>query len=221
MGVAAVVVLGGAVFGYRSMTARPAEVSLPQAVAPAPASGGSGGAGGTGGSGAAAPDAVLAPVPSTTGLASSVVVQVAGAVLAPGVVTLAPGARWNDAITAAGGPGPDADLDRVNLAAPATDGARLFIPRRGQDPPAEVAATSARPAGGTPTPNAADAAPIDLNTATADELDGLPGVGPSTAAAILEYRDRSGPFRAVDDLDQVAGIGPTRLERLRPLVRVG
>lgn len=161
------------------------------------------------------------PSTSRSSAPTHVVVQVGGAVLHPGVVELPAGARWNDAVAAAGGPRLDADLDRVNLAAPVTDGARLFVPQVGVDPPVEVAASGA-PSGVSGAEGEPDgpATPLDLNSATADELDALPGVGPTTAAAILEYRRRHGAFGSVDELDEVGGIGPSRLERLRPLVRV-
>jgi competence protein ComEA len=124
-----------------------------------------------------------------------------------------------DLLAAAGGAMPDAELDRVNLAAPLVDGGQVWFPRVGEPDPRPVPAGSA-PAAGTSEGSAATSGPIDLNTATADELDTLPGIGPATAAAIIEHRERRGPFRAVDDLLDVPGIGDAKLAQLRDLVRV-
>jgi competence protein ComEA len=156
------------------------------------------------------------------------VVHAAGAVSQPGVYALAVGARVDDLIAAAGGVAPDADVDRLNLAAPLQDGARVYVPRRGElDVPAVngpdgVAATGSAgdetsAPGGSGGPSTG---PIDLNRASATELETLPGIGPSLAQAIVDHRARNGPFSSVDDLVDVRGIGPTRLEQLRPLVKV-
>ena len=157
--------------------------------------------------------------PDTTGIAGGVVtVDVAGAVVEPGVRRLAPGSRVADAIAAAGGSRPEADLDRVNRAAALIDGARVWIPSRGQPDPSPVAIEApagSADGGGTLT------TPIDLNSATAAQLDALPGVGPATASAIVAYRSTHGPFGTVDELGDVRGIGPAKLETIRPLVRVG
>jgi competence protein ComEA len=154
-----------------------------------------------------------------------VVVHVAGAVAAPGVVRLGNGSRVVDAVTAAGGLRADADPDRVNLAATLVDGQRVVVPIVGQPVPAEVAPAPAPSSGGatagTASGTAAPGAPVDLNTATAEQLDALPGVGPSTAAAILDHRASAGPFTSVDQLLDVRGIGEAKLEALRDLVSVG
>lgn len=164
---------------------------------------------------------------STSVPVGDLVVHVAGAVSAPGVVEVRSGGRVVDAVRAAGGLRADADPDRVNLAAPLTDGQRIVIPVLGQEPPAEVAPVQlpgdpsdpgATGAGGS---GPATSGPIDLNSADAAQLDELPGVGPSTAAAILEHREREGPFRSVDGLLDVRGIGEAKLEALRDLVTVG
>ncbi len=141
-----------------------------------------------------------------------VTIHVAGAVERPGVHRLAVGARVDDAIGAAGGPTPDADVDALNLAAILVDGMRVYVPEQGEVVtllpvvPTDSGSTSA-PTG-----------PVDINRADVDQLDALPGVGPATAAAIIAERDRNGPFLTVDDLERVPGIGPAKLAGLRDLV---
>jgi competence protein ComEA len=151
-----------------------------------------------------------------------VTVHVAGAVARPGVVSLPAGSRAVDAVAAAGGMAPGADPDRVNLAAKLADGERLVVPVVGQPAPAEVPPASAgAPGSSGSAPGGVPSAPIDLNSATAEQLDELPGVGPATAAAIVSYRDAHGPFRSVDGLLDVRGIGDAKLDALRDLVTVG
>jgi competence protein ComEA len=140
-----------------------------------------------------------------------VVVHVAGAVARPGLYRLAEGSRVDDAIGLAGGAAPKAALDLVNLAAPVADGQQVIVPLRGS-----AAATPA--AGSRASEGGAPGAKVRLNSATLDELDELPGVGPVTAQQILDYREANGAFRSIDELDAVPGIGPARLEQLRPLV---
>lgn len=163
--------------------------------------------------GAAAPTSGGGPssAPTTAGPATDVVVHAAGAVTVPGVYRLAAGARVADLLDAAGGPAADADIDQLNLAAPVLDGQRVYVPRVG-----EVAAPAAVDGSGGSTPSG----PLDLNTATLEQLEDLPGVGPATAQAIITERDRRGGFRAVDDLLDVRGIGPAKLDALRDLVTV-
>lgn len=144
-----------------------------------------------------------------------VVVHVAGAVVQPGVYELAAGARVEDALAAAGGLAGDADEARLNLAAPIQDGSRVYIPRVGEEPP-PVLDEGAPSADGT----GPAAGPVDLNTADEAALDGLPGIGPATATAIIEHRARIGRFSSVDQLLDVRGIGEAKLESLRDLVRV-
>ncbi len=141
--------------------------------------------------------------------ASIVVVDVAGAVHRPGLYHLPQGARIADAIAHAGGLTKHADSALVNLAAPLADGEQVLVP---SSVPGASAAASASAAGPSPT------APVDLNTATAEQLDALPGVGPVTAQKIIDYRTQNGPFRSVDDLDAIPGIGPARIDNLRGLV---
>jgi competence protein ComEA len=172
--------------------------------------------------GSSPPASPASSTPAATESPSEVVVQVAGAVLAPGVYHLAEGSRVVDLVQVAGGPAPEADLDAVALAARLVDGQRVQVPRRGEVLPDEVTGRAPPPAASPP--SGVDASgpltPVDLNTATAAELDELPGVGPATAQAIIAYRDRHGPFSSVDDLAEVRGIGPARLEALRDLVVV-
>lgn len=155
------------------------------------------------------------------------VVQAAGAVAHGGVYRLPAGSRVDDLVRAAGGLAPDADRDRVNLAAPLADGERVWVPRAGQAEVPEVVAGSGGGSGGGGAGSAPGAAGgseppaiVDLNAATAAELDTLPGVGPATAAAILAYRDEHGRFASVDELLEVRGIGEAKLEQLRASVRV-
>ena len=157
---------------------------------------------------------------TTTKPAAAVVVDVVGAVRRGGVVRLRAGARVADAVAAAGGPTADADLVRLNLAAALIDGERIAVPRFGAPAPAvDPGAVSAAAGAGTGAAPSAGA-PVNLNTATAEQLDTLPGVGPATAAAIVGDRDAHGPFRSVNDLGRVRGIGDAKLAQLRDLVTV-
>jgi competence protein ComEA len=155
--------------------------------------------------GTAARTAPVAPR-RTTARAAPLVVHVVGAVRRPGLYDFPQGARVADAVTHAGGATRRADLTLINLAAPLADGQQIVVPRRGTAT-AGAAATGAAPAG-----------PVHLNTATLEQLDALPGVGPVTAQKILDYRQKHGAFSSVDDLDAVSGIGPARLDTLRDLV---
>jgi competence protein ComEA len=137
------------------------------------------------------------------------VVHVAGAVLQPGLYRLPEGSRVDDAIAEAGGARPRAALDLVNLAAPVADGQQVVVPVRGS--------ASATGSPGALEPGVAGGM-VHLNSATLEQLDELPGVGPVTAQQIVDYRTANGAFRSVDELDAVPGIGPARLEQLRPLV---
>ena len=165
-----------------------------------------------------APDPGATQTPGTT-TPVTVTVHVAGQVVHPGVYAVPAGARVADAIVAAGGPSAEADAEQLNLAARVADAERIYVPKQG-----EAVATDAGPApppGPAPGPaSAAAAGPLDLNTATAEQLEALPGVGPATSKAILAYRSSHGRFRSVTELLDVPGIGPAKLEALRPLVRV-
>ena len=148
-----------------------------------------------------------APARSASARADALVVDVAGAVRRPGLYRLARGTRIADAIALAGGLTRRADRVAVNLAAPVADGEEIVVPARG-------AGTAGASSGAGPSPTA----PLDLNTATLEQLDALPGIGPTTAQKILDYRQAHGPFHAVADLDAVPGIGQGRIEQLKGLV---
>jgi competence protein ComEA len=138
---------------------------------------------------------------------ATVVVSVVGSVARPGLVTLPTGSRVADAVDAAGGLVPDADAGSVNLAAVVTDGQQIVVGAPGGTGPG---------ADGGP---AVPSGKLNLNTATAAELDALPGVGPVLAQRIVDHRDQ-GPFTSVDQLDDVPGIGPARAAELAELVTV-
>ncbi len=157
---------------------------------------------------------VVVSVPATTTAAPApLVVHVDGAVLVPGVHEVVPGSRVIDVIQAAGGLGPDADRSRLNLALLVEDEQRVWVPRVGEDEPSVVEPTGGGGSGG----SAADGATVDINRSSASELEALPGIGPSLAAAIVEHREREGAFGSVEELLDVAGIGPAKLEQLRPM----
>lgn len=173
------------------------------------------------GSGAAsgASASTVGPVATATTVAAEVVVHAAGAVVEPGLYRLAIGARIADLLAVAGGATPEADLDRLNLAAPVADGQRVYVLRRDETAePVAVGGVGGAPPGASAVTTVPG--PVDLNSATAAELDTLPGVGPSTASAIIAYRDEHGSFTAVDELLEVRGIGEAKLAELRERVRV-
>jgi competence protein ComEA len=157
------------------------------------------------------PQATAPATPSarSTDVGASILVQAAGAVANPGVYRLSGDPRVVDVIDAAGGLASGADPNRLTLAAKLSDGERVYVPLVGEAVPAS-------PAGA----GAVDSGPIDLNTADEAALDALPGVGPATAKAIVSYRESHGPFTSVDQLLEVRGIGPAKLDELADLVRV-
>jgi competence protein ComEA len=142
-------------------------------------------------------------------------VHVAGAVAKPGVYDLDVGARVIDAVEAAGGGAPDADLNRLNLAAKVADGQRILVQRVGEAAPAG----SALP-GGDGGGSADPSGPVSLNSATQVELEALPGIGPTLAGAIIAERERRGGFRSVNELRDVRGIGEKRFADLKDKVTI-
>jgi competence protein ComEA len=169
-------------------------------------------------SGTATPAAPLPPPPTegagVTGLPSArVVVDVVGAVRRPGLYRLEHGSRIADAVARAGGATRKADLAMVNLAAPLADGEQVVVPKRGAG-----GAVAANGAGSAGSAAGVPAGPVHLSTATLEQLDALPGIGPVTAQKILDYRQEHGAFSSVDELDAVPGIGPARMDQLRDLV---
>jgi competence protein ComEA len=195
--------------------------------ASSPAATDAGASGSSGSSGASGPSRPSSSGTTTGSRAASsgstkvsvVVVHVAGAVVHPGVVQLRAGSRVIDALEAVGGGVLGADLDRLNLAAKLTDGERVAVPKVGEQPPAEILGDGAAAGGAAGTPTAG--APLDLNSATPAQLDQLPGIGPSLAAAIVAERTKRGGFGSVNDLRSVRGIGDGRFADLAPLVHVG
>jgi competence protein ComEA len=184
------------------------------------------------------PVSQFAPNPQPPAAASEEIkVYVVGAVRHPGVYRLNAGARWEDALKAAGGPLPNAAPDAVNLALKAKDEARIVIPTKSQAAKLAPSETYA-PASPAIEPGAASSGPhhggaghsgkltdpsqgrIDLNSATEEQLERVPGIGSSTAAKILEHRKQNGGFKTVEDLMQVSGIGEKRFEKMRPFLSV-
>lgn len=163
------------------------------------------------GAGTSRPAGASSPEPgvSVSTPSRAAVVHVAGAVRRPGVYRLGAGARVKDAVRRAGGATSKADVNAINLATMLQDGVQVVVPAR--VPAAAVAAASVAPG----VPGGLPAAPVNLNSATAEQLDTLDGVGPATAAKILDYRRQHGGFRTVEDLGQVSGIGPKRMAALR------
>jgi competence protein ComEA len=155
---------------------------------------------------AAAPAFRPAPPPTAPIARVPLVVDVVGAVRREGLLRLPQGSRIADAIARAGGTTRRADLAQVNLAAPLADGEQVVVPARGQAPP------------GTAAPGGAPAGPVHLSTATVEQLDALPGIGPVTAQKIVAYRQQHGAFRSVAELDAIPGIGPARIDELKGLV---
>ncbi|WP_230119669.1 helix-hairpin-helix domain-containing protein [Arthrobacter sp. Bi83] len=171
--------------------------------------------------------------PASDAPSGSVVVHVAGAVKRTGVVKVPRGGRVHEAIAAAGGGTADADLNRLNLAAELEDGEKIYVPRRGEAAPPEAVPQGAQPGGsgsgssGTGSGASAaggrsgsTAAKTNLNSASAEELGSLPRVGPVLAQRIVDWRAEHGPFKTVEELDAVDGVGPKMLETLLPLVTV-
>jgi competence protein ComEA len=139
---------------------------------------------------------------SVGGSSGEVVVHVAGAVRRPGVYRMPAGSRVDDAVRRAGGAAPRASLEAINLAARLADGQQVVVPELG-------------PGGTVAAPGAGEEGPVSLGTATAEQLEGIEGIGPVTAADIIAFRDEHGGLSSIDQLDQVPGIGPATMESLR------
>lgn len=162
------------------------------------------------------PPATATLQPSPT---SVIVVYISGAVQHPDVYRLAPDARVDDLVSAAGGLNADAAAEQINLAAHVSDGEHVHVPRLGDTPvivqSTAVPGSSGQHASPAPTPGL-----LDINTADATALESLPGIGPALAARILAYRAEHGAFQNIDDLDDVSGIGPALLAKIRPYITV-
>jgi competence protein ComEA len=195
LAVVVVVTLGGAGLWYTRSLPKPVAVQAAPAAAPAP----------VGASGAAAVSPTPSPVP--------VFVDVAGWVRKPGVYQFATGQRVIDAVDAAGGARRGADLTSLNLAAPLTDGTQILVSKAGVVP---GGAGTTLPG----TTSGAGSTLVNVNTASATELETLSGIGEVIAAAIVDYRTQNGPFTSVDQLEDVSGIGPATMEEIRDSVTV-
>jgi len=151
------------------------------------------------------------PLPEPTPAPARIMVYVSGAVQSPGVYELPDGTRVDDAVKAAGGPAADADLARINLAKRLRDEEQVYVPRVGEvNPPVPPAGTAGGSSGGK----------VNINTATAAELETLPGIGPALAQRIVDYRTANGPFARVEDIKKVSGIGDKMFERIKDLITV-
>ncbi|KIC65608.1 ComEA family DNA-binding protein [Pseudarthrobacter phenanthrenivorans] len=169
--------------------------------------------------------AAASPHPGESAPADLVVVHVAGAVAKPGVVRLQQGSRVEDAIAAAGGATPEADPNRLNLALVVDDGQKIHVPLQGEPlaaapDAAESAASGGDGSGSHPAGSGPPGGKVNLSTADVAMLDTLPKVGPVLAQRIVDWRKEHGPFRSVEELDAVDGVGPKMLEALLPLVTV-
>lgn len=218
----AVVLVAAAVFaGMHFWSARPEGVRAPDPVsaaghAPVPQGDAAPAAGGSG-----TPEPSPGPPPAVAGVAGvggaggRIVVDVSGKVRRPGIHRLPSGSRVTDALQAAGGVRPGVDLDGLNRARVLVDGEQILV----GVPPGTVAAGGTGGAGPGPTATGAATGPVSLSSATADQLETLPGVGPVLAQHIVDYRTQHGGFRSVDELREVTGIGDRRFADLQPLVR--
>lgn len=158
-------------------------------------------------SSSAPPSGVPVPSGSPRG---SILVHVTGAVRTPGLVSLGPGARVVDAVAAAGGMADDADPAAINLARPVADGEQLMVRRVGESPGGGAGVTGAEGSGAAPV-----AGPVNLNTASAAELETLPRIGPALAQRILDWRQANGRFAQASDLLKVSGIGQKLFDGLK------
>jgi competence protein ComEA len=162
----------------------------------------------------ATPIAPASPTASPT--AAGIVVDVAGAVRSPGVYTLPAGSRVIDALRVAGGAAPGADLASINLARPLADGERVYIPKRGEAPPPDASGGGGSGGGS----SGSGGGKVNINSASESELESLPGIGPTLAQRIVDYRTQHGPFHDVKDLLKVEGIGEKKFASLKDYVTV-
>jgi competence protein ComEA len=160
---------------------------------------------------------IAAPSPTGSPAGAGIVVDVEGAVREPGVYTLPAGSRVIDALRAAGGAGPGADVRSVNLARPIADGERVYIPRKGEAPPPDASGGTGGGGGGN---GGSGAGKVNLNSASESELESLPGIGQVLAQRIVDYRTQHGPFHDVKDLLKVEGIGQKKFDSLKDYVTV-
>ena len=165
------------------------------------------------------PILVSTPIPTPTPLPTPTLapirVHVSGAVCQPAVYELAPGSIVQDAVDAAGGPASDADLDCINLALELRDQQQVYVPRVGETSPPPPVSGGDPEGGGSPGPL------ININTATTAELETLPRIGPTMAQRIVDCREANGPFEAIEDIQNVPGIGPATFEGLKDRITVG
>jgi competence protein ComEA len=157
---------------------------------------------------------LLSPPPSPP----PIIVHLAGAVLNPGVYSLSPGSRIKDAIEVAGGLLPDADADKLNLAARLVDGSQIFVPTL---PPVQPTAEAASRSGDIPQLITETDHLVNINTATQAELESLPWIGPSLALGIIAYREANGPFESIEEIMEVYGIGQKTFENIKDLITTG
>jgi competence protein ComEA len=161
----------------------------------------------------APPVVVTTPTQPATATLTPLRVHVSGAVLHPDVYVLPPGSIVRDAVMAAGGPAPDADLERINLAVELQDQQQVRVPRKGETltPASEDSSRGSEGTSGL----------ININTATAAQLETLPRIGPAMAQRIVEYREANGPFKTIEEIQNVPGIGPATFNGLKDLITVG
>jgi competence protein ComEA len=164
------------------------------------------------------PLTIVSPTPRATATIALVIVDVRGAVSKPGVYTLPVGSRVQDVLAQAGGTSSNADTRPLNLARKLNDGEQLYVPRVGEatPTPAPVAAPAKSGAANTKAP----IGKININTASVEELDALPGIGPALGQRIVDYRTQNGAFGAIQDLKKVRGIGDKSFEELKDLITV-